>query len=254
MLTGKEYIRYNRQIMLEKHGEQGQEKLKASSALIIGLGGLGCPVAQYLATAGVGRLILVDDDIVESTNLHRQVLFSDKQVGKSKVLAAAARLSDLNPHLKIITKSERATTENLNELALQSDVILDCSDNIETRYAINKTAFSAQKKLVIGSAIRYEGQVISFDFSKTESSLQGCYQCLIPDANDEGFNCATSGVIGPILGVIGSMQALSAIKALTGEGFISNQWQCFDGLNQQWLSITHDGDPGCSVCGNESVK
>lgn len=246
MLTGKEYIRYSRQIMLEEHGESGQEKLKEATAVVIGMGGLGCPAAQYLATAGVGRLILVDNDQVETTNLHRQILFTDNQVGLSKVEAAKQRLSQLNPNIEIDLHNTRASTDNLGEIMSQADVILDCTDNIEARYAINKAAYAHRKKLVSGSAIRYEAQIISFDFSSNESS--GCYQCLVPDATDDSFNCATSGVLGPVLGVAGSMQALSAIKAITGHGFVHNLWQCFDGRNQQWVSIKHSGDDNCPVC------
>lgn len=246
MLTGKEYIRYSRQIMLEEHGEQGQERLKAATALIIGLGGLGCPVAQYLTASGVGHLVLVDNDKVETTNLHRQILYTDEQVGVSKVEAAKQRLTQLNPNINIDIYKQRASSENLTEMVSQADVILDCTDNIDARYSINKAAFQNQKKLVSGSAIRYEAQIISFDFSSNQ--IAGCYQCLVPDATDDSFNCATSGVLGPVLGIAGSMQALSAIKAITGHGFVHNLWQCFDGRNQQWVSLKHKGSSDCPVC------
>lgn len=246
MLTGKEYIRYSRQIMLEQHGERGQEKLKGSCALIIGLGGLGCPTAQYLAAAGVGRLILVDDDQVEASNLHRQILFTEQQIGQPKVAAAAERLQQMNSDLMIETECSRANTENLSQWVESADVIIDCSDNVETRYAINQAAFRAKKPLIIGAAIRFEAQVINFDFSKDQ---HGCYQCLVPNASDELFNCSTSGVMGPILGIAGSMQALSAIKAITEQHFLHNLWQCFDGLSQKWISVHHGGDNDCPVCG-----
>lgn len=246
MISGKEYIRYSRQIMLEEHGEQGQEKLRDATAVVIGIGGLGCPASQYLATAGVGRLILVDDDKVEATNLHRQILFGDEQVGLAKVEAARQRLNQLNPGVLVETCNQRVSPENLGELTQQADVILDCTDNIDSRYAINSAAFEHRKKLVSGSAIRYEAQIISFDFSLSESN--GCYQCLVPDATDASFNCATAGVLGPILGIAGSMQALSAIKGLTGNGYVHNLWQCFDGRNQQWVSLKHRGDNQCPVC------
>ena len=249
MITGKEYIRYSRQIMLEEHGEEGQEQLKEATALIIGMGGLGCPAAQYLAGAGVGRLILVDDDKVEATNLHRQILYATDQIGEGKVHAAQKRLGQLNPLIDIEAHELRADESNLPDLINQSTLVLDCSDNIATRYLINKLAYQHKKPLIIGSAIRYEAQVISFDFSK--GSQTGCYQCLVPDATDDSFNCSTSGVLGPILGIAGSMQALSAIKAITGNDFVHNLWQCFDGKTQQWLSVQHSGGP-CPICHVES--
>lgn len=251
MLTGKEYIRYSRQIMLKEHDEQGQKALKSATVLIIGLGGLGCPAAQYLTGAGIGCLILMDDDKIDATNLHRQILYSDEQVGQFKVDAAKDRLSSLNPHIDIQVVKQRACADNLEPVISQADVILDCSDNIETRYAINQEVFQARKILVIGSAIRYEAQIISFDFSGkhvSEENSRGCYQCLVPDMTDESFNCSTSGVMGPVLGIAGSMQALSAIKAITGVGFVHNLWQCFDGKTQQWVSMTHKGSSACPVC------
>ena len=248
MITGKEYIRYSRQIMLEEHGEEGQEKLKQATALMIGMGGLGCPAAQYLAAAGVGRLILMDDDKVDATNLHRQILYTDEQVGLAKVDAAKERLSKLNPNIKIETHNQRAGYENLVEQVLNADVILDCTDNVDSRYAINKAAYENQKKLVVGSAIRYEAQIISFDFALNQP---GCYQCLVAGATDESFNCSASGVMGPVAGIAGSTQALSAIKAIVGVNYVHNLWQCFDGRTQQWLPIQHPGTENCPVCGSE---
>lgn len=246
MLSGKEFIRYSRQIMLEEHGETGQEKLNAATAVIIGMGGLGCPAAQYLAGAGIGRLILVDDDLVENTNLHRQILYSEDQVGRAKVSAAKERLTQLNRFVEIESQQLRADKQNLPELITQANVVLDCSDNVETRYQINQVAHALRIPLVVGAAIRYEAQIISFDFSQT--SLKGCYQCLVPDANDQAFNCASSGVMGPVLGIAGSMQALSAIKAINQKNFVHNLWQCFDGKTQQWISLQHQGAADCPVC------
>ena len=245
MLTGREYIRYSRQIMLEEHGERGQQKLQEATVLIVGLGGLGCPAAQYLVSAGVGRLLLIDDDRVEVENLHRQILYSDDQVGLFKVEAAKERLGRLNPNVDIEAHNRRATADNLTGLIERANPVLDCSDNIETRYAINEAACQNRTFLVVGAAIRYEAQIISFDFS---AGQPGCYQCLIADLADASLNCSTSGVLGPILGIAGSMQALSAIKAITGHGFVHNLWQCFDGRNQQWISIKHTGAHKCSIC------
>lgn len=246
MLSGKDYIRYSRQIMLEEHGEQGQEKLLAATAVIIGLGGLGCPAAQYLAAAGVGNLILVDNDQVETSNLHRQVLYTDAQAGINKAEAALERLKAMNPGIEITAVNARADASNLTDLADSATVILDCTDNVETRYAINQAAYKTGTPLIIGAAIRYEAQIISFDF--TNNPEPGCYQCLVANTNDEAFNCATSGVIGPVLGIAGSMQALAAIKAITGKNFIHNLWQCFDGRSQKWISLKHSGLADCPVC------
>ena len=245
MLSGKDYIRYSRQIMLDDVGDEGQEKLSSATALIIGLGGLGCPAAQYLAAAGIGKLILVDDDKVEQTNLHRQILYSESQVGMPKVDAASESLTRLNASIEIEVRKQRATNVTLPEMVKDASVILDCSDNLETRLDINQAAFNAKKPLVIGAAIRLEAQVISFDFSK---EIAGCYACLMQHTDEEAFDCSTAGVLGPVLGIAASMQALSAIKAITGSGFITNIWQCFDGRQQKWLSIAHRGVPNCPIC------
>ncbi|MEQ9567549.1 MAG: HesA/MoeB/ThiF family protein [Porticoccaceae bacterium] len=245
MLSGKDFIRYSRQIMLEDIGEPGQEKLAAASALIIGIGGLGCPVAQYLAAAGIGKLILVDDDKVEQSNLHRQILYTESQTGQPKVEAAKTSLQKLNSSVEIASLQQRATAETLPQLIADADIILDCSDNLVTRLAINRAACFAGKPLVIGSAIRMEVQVISFDFSLDKP---GCYACLLENIQEESFDCSTAGVLGPIPGIAASMQALSAIKAIVGSGFITNLWQCFDGRQQKWLSINHSGNPDCDVC------
>ena len=247
MITGKEYIRYSRQIMLQEHGEKGQEKLKEAAVLIIGLGGLGCPAAQYLASAGIGRLILVDNDRVDATNLHRQILYTDEQLGSAKVDAAKQRLSKLNPSIEIETHNQRAQPGNLQAPIRKADVILDCTDNVDSRYAINKAAYENRKKLVVGSAIRYEAQIISFDFALNQP---GCYQCLVAGAADESFNCSASGVMGPVAGIAGSTQALSAIKAIVGVNYVHNLWQCFDGRTQQWLAIEHMGNENCPLCGH----
>jgi len=245
MLSGKDYIRYSRQIMLEDIGEQGQENLAAATALIIGIGGLGCPAAQYLAAAGVCRLILVDDDNVEQSNLHRQILYTESQLGEPKVEAAKTSLNKLNSATEILCRQQRATDETLPELLADADVILDCSDNLDTRLAINRAACFAGKPLIIGSAIRMEAQVISFDFSRNNS---GCYACLVENIQEQALDCSSAGVLGPIPGIAASMQALSAIKAIVGCDFIANLWQCFDGRQQKWLSIQHPGNPECDVC------
>ena len=245
MLSGKDYIRYSRQIMLEEFGEAGQEKLSAATVLIIGLGGLGCPAAQYLTAAGIGKLILVDDDKVEQTNLHRQILYSESQVGMPKVDAAKESLQRLNTSIEIETLQERATNMTLPALLKDASVVLDCNDNLETRLDINRTAFNAAKPLIIGAAIRMEAQVISFDFSK---GRPGCYACLMQHTDEESLDCSTAGVLGPVLGIAASLQALSAIKAITGSGFVTNLWQCFDGRRQKWLAIEHEGAPNCAIC------
>ncbi|MEX2365331.1 MAG: HesA/MoeB/ThiF family protein, partial [Pseudohongiellaceae bacterium] len=220
-------------------------ELAAATALIIGIGGLGCPAAQYLAAAGIGTLILVDDDEVEQSNLHRQILYTESQLGQAKVEAAKDSLTRLNPAIDILGCQQRATDHNLPGLLADADIILDCSDNLDTRLAINRAACFAGKPLIIGSAIRMEAQVISFDFARKSS---GCYACLIENVQEQALDCSSAGVLGPIPGIAASMQALSAIKAITESGFITNLWQCFDGRQQKWLSIMHSGNPDCDVC------
>jgi len=250
MLNRKEFIRYSRQIMLDTHGESGQEALKQARVLVIGMGGLGCPAAQYLAGAGVGQLVLADHDYVDASNLHRQILYSSEQVGELKVEAARQRLQQINPLVTVIPVAEKLDEQSIGEQVQQADVVLDCTDNIHSRYLINRACRAQRKALIIGAGIRYDAQVISFDHAQ---SLPGCYQCLVPDAQDEAFNCATAGAMGPVLGIAGSMQALSAIKYLTNAGFVHNLWQCFDGRTQRWISIQHKGDKSCEVCGEDCL-
>jgi molybdopterin/thiamine biosynthesis adenylyltransferase len=225
-------------------GIEGQEKLLAAHALIVGAGGLGCPAALYLAAAGVGRLTLVDSDKVDLTNLQRQILYRAESVGAVKVDAARAALNAVNPDVTIIAIHKRL--EDFTAVAA-ADVVLDCTDNFATRHAINRACVKHRKPLVSGAAIRFDAQLSVFDLSKEDSP---CYSCLFPqDAQVEEVQCSTMGVFAPLTGVIGAMQAMEALKLLAGIGTsLHGRLQVFDAKNAEWRTVRVKKDPDCSVC------
>jgi len=238
--------RYSRQLVLPQIGKLGQEKLSAARVLIIGMGGLGCPAAQYLAAAGVGQLGLVDHDKVERSNLHRQTLYTDADIGESKVRVAAPRLHAMNPKIIIESFAEEFTAENSKELAEQYDILLDCTDNFAARDAINAYAVIARKPNVFASLYRFEGTLTVFDVR----SGAGCYRCLYPDSPAAIQNCAEAGVLGAVVGIMGSLQALEAIKLITGAGqVLTEQTLVYDGLNQTMRKFARARRAGCEVCG-----
>ena len=214
---------------------------------MIGAGGLGCPAALYLASAGVGHLILVDDDEVDQTNLQRQVLHTQARVGQAKVTSARQALLDINPDIQITALKERASAERLLELVAQADVVLDCCDNFETRHAVNRACVAHQKPLVSGAAIKFDGQLAVFDLRHETSP---CYHCLFPDGQSVGeVRCATMGVFAPLTGVIGTLQAAEALKILADCGqTLNGQLILFDGRASDWNRIKVQRDPGCTVC------
>lgn len=227
--------RFSRHLLLEQVGEVGQLKLQQAKVMIIGLGGLGNPAALYLAAAGVGELHLVDGDSVEVSNLQRQILFREQDVDELKVDAAQRNLEDVNSRIELIPHATAVNDENIDALLQQVDVVLDCTDNFCSRRLINKACRAAGIPLVSGAAIRFEGQLVLFDFRQPDSP---CYQCLYPEGRKEPqLNCANSGVLGPILGVIASMQALTAIKLIVGLPAQAGQLQLFDGLTMRWQSF-----------------
>lgn len=227
--------RFSRHLLLEQVGEAGQLKLQQAKVMIIGLGGLGNPAALYLAAAGVGELHLVDGDSVEVSNLQRQILFREQDVDELKVDAAQRNLEDINSRIELIPHATAVNDENIDALLQQVDVVLDCTDNFRSRRLINKACRAAGIPLVSGAAIRFEGQLALFDFRQPNSP---CYQCLYPEGRKEPqLNCANSGVLGPILGVIASMQALTAIKLIVGLPAQAGQLQLFDGLTMRWQSF-----------------
>ena len=246
MLTDQQTLRYSRHLLLEQIGEQGQLALTHSKVLIIGVGGLGSPAALYLAAAGVGELHLADGDDIELSNLQRQIVFSEFDVGESKVEAAERRLSELNSDIELVLHPEHVNENTLADLVADMDVVLDCTDNFKTRHLINCACQLAQVPLVSGAAIRFEGQLCVFDFKNQPSP---CYNCLYPQGGQEPqMNCANSGVVGPVLGVVASLQALSAMKLIIGLPVAHGVLQLFDGLNCDWQKFNLPQRHDCSVC------
>ena len=235
MLTDEELLRYSRQILLQQVDIDGQLKLKNSRVLIVGLGGLGSPVALYLAAAGVGELHLADFDSVDLTNLQRQIIHDTATVGESKVDSASHRLRLINPHI------------SLADAVAAVDLVRDCSDNFATREAVNRACVAARKPLVSGAAIRLEGQLSVFD---SRQSASPCYHCLYGHGSEEELTCSEAGVIGPLVGVIGSLQALEALKVLAGFGEpLVGRLLLVDALSTRFRELRVKRDPACSVCG-----
>lgn len=247
MMEDEQLLRYSRQIMLAGLDIEGQERLLESTALIVGLGGLGSPIAMYLAAAGVGRLILADFDEVDLTNLQRQIVHETASVGTTKVASAAQRLRGLNPEIEVETFDQRLDSENLAELVSRADVVLEGSDNFSTRFAVNAACVAAGTPLVAGAAIRMEGQVAVFDPRQADSA---CYRCVFPEAGETEERCAETGVLAPVPGIIGSIQATEAIKLLAGLGEpMVNRMLILDAATIQWRNLKLRRDPACPVCG-----
>jgi molybdopterin/thiamine biosynthesis adenylyltransferase len=247
-MNDEQLLRYSRHILLDPIGIEGQDRLLASRALIVGAGGLGCPAALYMAAAGVGTLVIVDDDEVDLTNLQRQVLHRQHSVGRAKVESAREALHDINPGIEVIALKTRLAGDALREQVEAADVVLDCSDNFATRHAINRACVAARTPLVSGAAIRFDGQVSVFDSRDAEAP---CYHCLFPEGGDaDEVRCAVMGVFAPLTGIIGSMQAAEALKLLAHTGqSLAGRLLLLDALGMEWRSITLPRDPGCDVCG-----
>jgi adenylyltransferase/sulfurtransferase len=247
-MDDEQLLRYSRQIMLPSIGIEGQERLQASRALIIGLGGLGSPAAMYLATAGVGTLVLVDFDKVDLTNLQRQIIHTTSRVGLQKVDSAKQTLQALNPEIEVVTIDQALEGEALSEQVAQADVVIDGSDNFATRFAINAACRTHRTPLVSGAAIRLEGQVSVF----TGQPGSPCYHCLYPSEGQLDESCSANGVLAPLVGAIGSVQAIEAIKLLTGAGHpLVGRLLLLDALQMEWRSIKLNPDPACPVCGGD---
>lgn len=249
-LSDAEFIRYSRQLMVAEIGEVGQQQLMNAQVLVIGVGGLGSAAVMYLAAAGVGLLVIADDDEVEVSNLQRQVIYRDNDIATSKALAACQQINALNPLIRTRAVQAKLAGFQLDIEVQQADIVLDCSDNWGTRYAINQACFKHQKTLISGASIGWQGQLIAFDFRQSKS---GCYQCLFPifdSTEQQANNCRTGGVIGPVVGTIGNLQALTAIKAITGVGDVGfSLLQQFDGFNNCWQQLSINTEPHCPVCG-----
>lgn len=243
-----ELLRYSRHLLLNELGPEAQDRFAAAHALVVGVGGLGNPAAQFLASAGVGRLTLVDADQVDLTNLQRQILFALDDVGTAKVDAAARRLAAINPGPEIVPVTRRVAAEELKSLVAVADVVLDCTDNFATRHAINHACVAHRRPLVSGAGVRFDGQISVYDLRRADSP---CYACLFPeDAEPEEMRCAVMGVFAPLTGIIGTTQAAEALKLLAGLGeTLCGRLLLLDALRMEWRSIRLKRDPGCGVCG-----
>lgn len=251
-MDDQQLLRYSRQILLPQFGVEGQQHLLDASVLIIGAGGLGSPAAMYLAAAGIGHITIVDEDVVELSNLQRQILHHHKDLGRPKVDSARDSLEALNPDTRVTAVRKRADPELLNQLTGQADLVIDASDNFSTRFAINVACVDHLKPLVSGAAIRLEGQLSVFMPAVPDSP---CYRCLYhQDSEEVEPGCADNGVLAPIVGIIGSMQALEAIKVLSGTGApLCTRLLILDGLQHEWRSIKLRRDPRCPVCSRRKL-
>ncbi|AYC35016.1 molybdopterin-synthase adenylyltransferase MoeB [Pseudomonas cavernae] len=247
MLSDQELLRYSRQILLAQIDIDGQLRLKHSRALIVGLGGLGSPVALYLAAAGVGELHLADFDTVDLTNLQRQIAHDSQSIGLAKVDSAMARLTSLNPEVRLQAHRAALDEDSLAAAVAAVDLVLDCSDNFATREAVNAACVAARKPLVSGAAIRLEGQLSVFDPRRADSP---CYHCLYGHGSEAELTCSEAGVVGPLVGLVGSLQALEALKLLAGFGEpLVGRLLLIDALGSRFRELRVKRDPACAVCG-----
>ncbi|MDA8617346.1 molybdopterin-synthase adenylyltransferase MoeB [Gammaproteobacteria bacterium] len=245
-------LRYSRQIMLPQVDIAGQQALLDSHVLIIGAGGLGSPASMYLAAAGVGKLTLVDNDTVELSNLQRQLAHAESDLGANKVDSAAATLRAINSDVEIVALNRRVGTAELGELVSSADVVLDATDNVETRFAINRACLAAKVPLVSGAAIRLEGQIAVFDSRQSDSP---CYECLYKGGEGGDLTCADNGVFAPVVGILGSMQALEALKLIAQFGdTLVGRLLLFDASSMQWREMKLPRDPNCLACGTIEVS
>lgn len=250
-MNDQQLLRYSRHILLPEIGIEGQEKLIAAHALIIGAGGLGSPAALFLAASGVGTLTLCDDDTVDLTNLQRQILHRTASIGMNKVDSARAALAEMNPEVRVNNLKERAQSARLHELVAQADVVLDCSDNFATRYTLNSACVQLKKPMVSGAAIRFSGQITVFDLRQEHSP---CYHCLYPENSEsEDTRCAEMGVFAPLVGIIGSLQAAEALKLLMGVGTtLCGKLLLMDALHSGLRTIKLSRDANCPICNSRT--
>jgi molybdopterin/thiamine biosynthesis adenylyltransferase len=246
-MNDEQLLRYSRHIMLPQMDVAGQQALLDATVLVIGLGGLGCPAAMYLASSGIGHLVLADDDTVDLSNLQRQIAHGTDNVGMSKVASAAKSIARLNDTVRVTTLDERLEGDALDAAVKGADVILDCTDNFSTRFAINAAAVKYKVPLVSGAAIRLEGQVSVFD---VRDAGNPCYQCLYQDGDDMQLSCSESGVMAPLVGIIGTLQALEAIKLITGIGStLTGRLLFLDAQTMQFREMKLKKNPACPCCG-----
>ncbi|HLQ00958.1 MAG TPA: molybdopterin-synthase adenylyltransferase MoeB [Burkholderiales bacterium] len=246
-MNDDQLLRYSRHILLPEIGVEGQEKFLASTALVIGAGGLGSPVALYLAAAGLGTITLADGDAVDLTNLQRQILHTTESIGKPKAASGREALAKINPEVKVVPLHRRLQGEELDRLVAEASVVLDCSDNFATRHAVNRACVRHRRPLVSGAAVRFDGQVSVFDLRDDSGP---CYHCLFPEnAELEEMRCAVMGIFAPLTGIIGTVQAAEALKLLAGAGdTLKGRLLILDALAMQWRTVKLVKDPSCAVC------
>ena len=248
MLTDDELLRYSRQILMPNFDIAGQQALKSARVLVVGSGGLGCPVALYLGAAGVGHLTLVDDDHIEVANLQRQIAFETAQLGESKAERLADRIRGINPLITVDVIRQRLEAEDFDTPVAESTLVLDCCDNFNTRFALNRACVKAGVPLVSGAAIRGEGQISVYDSRLPQSP---CYHCLYPEQGNEDLTCSEAGVIAPLVGMIGAAQAMEAIKVISGVGKpLVGRLLIVDAWRMEWREMKLAKDPACPVCSN----
>jgi molybdopterin/thiamine biosynthesis adenylyltransferase len=247
-MTDDDLLRYSRHLLLDDIGIEGQRRLLAAHALVIGAGGLGSPVALYLGTAGVGRITIVDGDVVDLTNLQRQIAHDLARLGTPKAASAARSIGAINPNVAVTALHERADAVRLADLVAGADVVIDCSDNFATRQAVNAACVAHLRPLVAGAAIAFDGQVSVYDM---RSAASPCYACAFPpDPAFRDVACATMGVFAPLVGIIGSVQAAEALKLLAGIGIsLAGRLQMLDARSMEWTEMRVARDPRCPVCG-----
>lgn len=247
-MNDEQLLRYSRHILLPQIGVPGQEALIRSHVLMVGAGGLGSPVALYLAASGIGKLTICDNDKVDLTNLQRQIAHNTDRIGIPKADSARKTLARINPEVDVVALNERMDERRLLQLIMDADVVVDASDNFQTRHAINRACAIRRKPLVSGAITRFDGQVTVFDLRQADSS---CYHCLFPESGEnEDMRCAVMGVFAPLVGVIGCVQAAETLKILLDIGqTLKNRLLLLDGLSMEWRSIKLKKDPSCKVCG-----
>lgn len=248
-MDDSQLLRYSRHILLNELGPEAQAKFASAHALVVGLGGLGAPAAQFLAAAGVGTVTICDSDYVDLTNLQRQILYATGDVGAPKVDAAAQRIAAINPEARIERVRARVGPDDLAPLIAHASVVLDCCDNFATRHAVNRACVAAKKPLISGAALRFDGQIAVFDPRDPQSP---CYHCLFGEGDElEETRCATMGVFAPLVGIVGSMQAAEALKLIAGVGTsLAGRLLLLDALVMQWREVRVPRDPQCPVCEN----
>jgi molybdopterin/thiamine biosynthesis adenylyltransferase len=252
-VNDEQLLRYSRHLLLTELGVEGQARLAAAHVLIVGAGGLGCPAALYLASGGVGRLTIADPDVVDATNLQRQILYRRESIGAAKAASARAALHAVNPDVEVLALTARLEGAALERAVYAAEVVLDCSDNFETRHAVNRACVRAARPLVSGAAIRFDGQLAVFDPRRPGAA---CYACLFPeDTQAEELRCAVMGVLAPLTGVIGAMQAIEAMKLIAGIGEpLAGRLLLLDALHGESRTVRISKDPRCPVCGSAGAR